>query len=715
MARSPEAKAPVRKQTAISPAAKKAKVTATPQTRMLDDLLKSGLTASDAKKLQLEPMTEEQSTKLGLQRAGAGFLIPYFNAEGERLTMYRYRYFDTTITKGFGAGAKLRKYDQPQGSDVEIYLPQLIDWIATQKDANVPIFITEGEKKAAYATKRGYATIGVGGVWSFGRKSRRQRLLPALEAFKWSNRDVYICYDSDAITNHKIVMAENRLAREISDKGAQVRVVRLPENGDQKVGLDDYLVGVRKQQFENLLNETELWLDAAELHRLNGDVLYIKHPSIIMVYPTDDHPKDQPRYRTVAPGKFQTETHADRHWLARVGDRDVIKRAAVEWIKWPGRAVADSLVYEPGKPLILTNGNQFNMWEGWGAEPIEGDVSLFTTFIDHIFRDAPHDQKWFLQWLAYPIQHPGVKMNTAVVMWSMQQGTGKTLLGYTMKRIYGENFYEIRHTDLSGTFNNWARNRQFVLGDEITGGESRNLADTLKSMITEQDLVVNEKFVPAYKVRNCINYYFTSNHTNAFFIDNNDRRFFVHEMPSKNLLPPDFFRKRYNSWYQTQEAANALMYYLLSIDTSDFDPMAEAPWTESKKAMVADNYADYMAWIAEMREHPDNKLRGPGIPGAIVKHDLFTVEELLGMYNPIDAPRAKSVSAKTFSNGLKHFGYRQAADGTALDTGDGRRQRLWCIRKEDDAKLSAVEAAAKYQDERSMKTKKTPSRSFAKK
>ena len=32
------------------------------------------------------------------------------------------------------------------------------------------------------------------------------------------------------------------------------------------------------------------------------------------------------------------------------------------------------------------------------------------------------------------------------------QGTGKSLLGYCMKRVYGTNFAEIRDQDLQGSF-----------------------------------------------------------------------------------------------------------------------------------------------------------------------------------------------------------------------------------------------------------------------
>ena len=44
--------------------------------------------------------------------------------------------------------------------------------------------------------------------------------------------------------------------------------------------------------------------------------------------------------------------------------------------------------------------------------------------------------KWLLQWMAYPLQNPGAKMGSAVVMHG-PQGTGKSLIFTTLAEIYG--------------------------------------------------------------------------------------------------------------------------------------------------------------------------------------------------------------------------------------------------------------------------------------
>jgi hypothetical protein len=204
------------------------------------------------------------------------------------------------------------------------------------------------------------------------------------------------------------------------------------------------------------------------------------------------------------------------------------------------------------------------------------------------------------------------------VIWSREQGTGKTLIGYTLGRIYGSNYCEVKDYDLESAFNGYAVNKQFVLGDEITGndgGEKRKLANKLKSMITQDKITVNQKYVPEYKVPDCINYMFTSNHCDAFFLESEDRRYFVIEIKGKPL-PLAWYRGVYDPWYKSERGISALHYHLLHLDTSSFDPLGPAPMTESKATMIEEGRSDMAGWVEELSSMHGVKL-------------LMTSEEIL--------------------------------------------------------------------------------------
>ena len=193
------------------------------------------------------------------------------------------------------------------------------------------------------------------------------------------------------------------------------------------------------------------------------------------------------------------------------------------------RQEADKLTYKPGEDQIIDN--QFNTWPGWGTEPKEGDVQPFLRLINHLMQGAEDEAiKWLLQWFAYPIQNPGVKMFSSVVFHGNKHGTGKSLIGYTVGQIYGKNFTELSQSDLDASFNEWAENTQFVMGDEITGSNKRQYSDYLKKLITQKEIRINAKHIRSYNIPDCINYFFTSNKADSFFLEDNDRRYFIHDI-----------------------------------------------------------------------------------------------------------------------------------------------------------------------------------------
>jgi hypothetical protein len=87
-----------------------------------------------------------------------------------------------------------------------------------------------------------------------GKKKGPRLLIDDLAAFDWTGRDVYIVFDSDAVGNRNILLAEWRLAKLLNAKGARVRIVRLaPGENGAKVGLDDFLVAQGRHALDGLL------------------------------------------------------------------------------------------------------------------------------------------------------------------------------------------------------------------------------------------------------------------------------------------------------------------------------------------------------------------------------------------------------------------------------------------------------------------------------
>jgi hypothetical protein len=133
---------------------------------------------------------------------------------------------------------------------------------------NIPIVLTEGEKKAGCLLTMGYAAIALPGIFSGYRRETRQ-LIAELAHFASSGRSVHICFDYETKpkTLQNIFLAVSRLGQLLTSAGCTVRVVALP--GPEK-GVDDFVVAQGVSAFKTVFEtavELEFW-QAARLWSL---------------------------------------------------------------------------------------------------------------------------------------------------------------------------------------------------------------------------------------------------------------------------------------------------------------------------------------------------------------------------------------------------------------------------------------------------------------
>lgn len=652
---------------------------------MLEDLARSGLDADTVKKLRLKPLTPAATrAATGGKYTAPAYAIPYFELSGKVNCFSRLRFLEPVY--GF-AEQKPRRYWQAAGSPVRAYFPPLVDWSAIAADPKILIYLTEGEKKAAAATAAGFPTVGLGGVWSWTSSARSQVLIPDLEAFVWQSRQVVLVFDSDPDPKPEVAAALARLARTLEERGAIVRAITLPAEAGRKVGLDDYLVAHTAEAFAALPQE-EIGI-ASELVKMNAELAYIIDIGCAYAPATRQFYRDRNHLVGMA--------YADRVYTTFDATGKVRKtNVAAEWLAWPRRRTYTRLTYAPGKPLALGDGS-YNLWRGWPAKPRKGDVSLFLELVDHVFSSSPREHRdWFLRWAAYPIQHPGAKLYTAVVICSNLQGVGKTLLGVTLGTVYGaENYSLVTTAQLHGAFNDWQQHKQLIVGEEVTGTDKRTDADTLKHLITGETVHINQKYKPVYTLPNLANFFFTTNHPDAFLLDIDDRRYFIIEI-DRPPPPPEFFAA-YDAWLKSPEAAPALFHYFLNdVDTRDFNPRGRAPVTTAKQEMIDLSGTECDRVARELRESPDTVLR---VGGQVVDRDLFTLTELVAILDirPPNTPIA-------FSRALRRAGFRQLPITKIAGVG-GRR--LWAVRnREHWEKSSHADRVAEYTGKSESKSSK---------
>jgi hypothetical protein len=629
-------------------------------------LASSGLTPADGQLLGIEALSADALQRL-LPTAPAvpALKLVYYSARGQaRRDVYRVRVLEAP-RGAFGEVGDVR-YLQPAGSPPAAYLPRGVPWTTILDDASQRLVLTEGELKAACACKHLIPTIGLGGVWSWRSAANGWTFLPELEAAVWVKRDVVICFDSDAAQNPQVAYAAAQLCAELRRRGAQPRIADLPALApDRKTGLDDYVVARGAEALRAVLDAASCDELAEALWGMNARYTFISKSDLV---------HDGELQTQLNPHSLPTTTLAHVEVKQRTADGKVRRvNVAKEWLRWPLRRNLNELTYRPGQPREVDGA--LNLWPGWGVEAKRGDVGPWERLLDHLFTGAdPAVRSWFERWLAFPVQHPGAKLATAALLWSLNQGVGKSLLGLTLKSVYGAaNFAEVNQQQFEGAFNAWGVNKQFVLVDDVASvnrTEARDNAAVLKTRITQETLLVNVKYVAQYTLPDCLNYYLTSNAPDALFLEAGDRRFLVHEVTVAAL--PDRFYRTYEAWRRGPGPA-ALRYHLEQLPLRGFDRFTRPPATEAKVRMTTYTRADHETWVVDLIADPDAYLK---LGSAAFKRDIYAFDELRQLYQA--ATGATFVSHTAFGLALAKAQVPQRV--TQLG---GRHQRLYVVRNAD--------------------------------
>jgi predicted P-loop ATPase len=172
------------------------------------------------------------------QQLPPALVVPIFNVHGE-LATYILRPDTPRIRQG-----KPAKYEFAQGTRMVLDVPRLDANRQALKNPHLPLWVTEGAKKADSLISCGCCAVEVTGVWSW-RGTNDQGGKTALadwEAIALNDRTVYLVFDSDIMEKTPVYKALERLGTFLGSRHAHVRYVYLPSGpSGAKVGIDDYL------------------------------------------------------------------------------------------------------------------------------------------------------------------------------------------------------------------------------------------------------------------------------------------------------------------------------------------------------------------------------------------------------------------------------------------------------------------------------------------
>ncbi len=250
----------------------------------------------------------------------------------------------------------------------------------------------------------------------------------------------------------------------------------------------------------------------------------------------------------------------------------------------------DDVVFDP--TMAVDADSTVNLYDGMAMEPKAGDVDPMLDLVRFLTSRSCDDEQdcdnvmhWLLCWLAYPLQHPGAKLRTSVIMHG-DEGAGKNFLFDIMVSMYGKYGALVGQDELEDKFNDWRSCKLFVVGDEVSSrAELVHNKNRLKALITSPTVQINPKNLPRREEKNHMNIVFLSNELQPLALDNSDRRYLVVYTPRAK----DFEYYRQLGQWRDNGGVAAFYDYLLKYPLDGFDPYAPAPMTEAKQALIGLN------------------------------------------------------------------------------------------------------------------------------
>lgn len=225
-------------------------------------LEKSWITPELANAAMLRRVNEQEGRQIVSQKGKrdcAGILIPYYWPGDAHPVNYRIRRDRPDLVPATDGTIKEEgKYLGAPGAANRLYVPPGIT-LEQIADVALPIIIVEGEKKSLALWRLGnhecdlprFLAVAIPGVWNWrgtvgktagpnGERLDVKGAISDLSRIRWDGRTVFILFDRNVHTNDSVKAARAALARHLTQNGATVKFVNLPEDCGVN-GVDDLL------------------------------------------------------------------------------------------------------------------------------------------------------------------------------------------------------------------------------------------------------------------------------------------------------------------------------------------------------------------------------------------------------------------------------------------------------------------------------------------
>jgi hypothetical protein len=322
----------------------------------------------------------------------------------------------------------------------------------------------------------------------------------------------------------------------------------------------------------------------------------------------------------------------------------------------PNTLVLDRIAFHPGSTPSTT----INFWTDPDAQPVSGDWSVLRDFLFQVICSG--DQaiyQYLIGYLAHMVQKPEEKPGVMIVLLG-GQGIGKGTLFRLLRRLWPRASLLVSDVELViGRFNAQLERTYVVCMDEAIFKGDRKAQDRLKSLITEEHIVVEQKYQPSRTTNSIHRIFAFSNHDHFAHVESDDRRMFFIRVSESRKQDTQYFSK-VDAAIKDTNVINAMFFDLIKYSLSTFNVRNRPRSKELERQKIQSLTGFPRFWYEALQEGTFDIARS-GLLGAYSSGSyswsdprFIATEELIGAYANFDkqANRHQPVQSNTVGNEL---------------------------------------------------------------
>lgn len=301
-----------------------------------------------------------------------------------------------------------------------------------------------------------------------------------------------------------------------------------------------------------------------------------------------DHALKRPRISRQSFDDFR-----NRYMHLKVTEGNKEQQLGKWWLLHPMRRQFDSIVFAPGQTVE----GAFNLWKGFACEAIPGNCGKYLSHLrENVCSGNTEHYNYLVQWMARAVQKPDSPGEVAIILRG-RQGTGKGFFVKALGSLFGRHFLQVgdpKH--LVGSFNAHLRDCVLLFGDEAFYAGDKKHESILKTLVTEETLMIEAKGVDVEVSPNYTHLILASNSQWVVPAGGEERRFFVLDVADTQMQNSSYFADIQREL--DNGGREALLHYLMTMDLSEFN-VRKFPKTDALLDQKVLSLRDEESWWVE--------------------------------------------------------------------------------------------------------------------